>query len=61
MTSFMFTSLSEQANLGLKSDKGFKSATINAVARVISAKFDLAEWHTCEQSSLACKKNMNNN
>ncbi|KAH7675715.1 SH2 domain-containing protein [Dioscorea alata] len=39
MTSFMLTSLIEQANLGLKSDKGFKSV---AIARAVSERFNLA-------------------
>ncbi|KAH7665753.1 Myb/SANT-like domain-containing protein [Dioscorea alata] len=42
MTSFMLTSLTEQANLGLKSDKGFKNVALNAVARAVSARFNLA-------------------
>lgn len=41
-TSFMLTSLVEQANLGLKSDKGVKSVAINAIAKTVGARFNLA-------------------
>ncbi|KAM0951723.1 putative Myb/SANT-like domain-containing protein [Dioscorea sansibarensis] len=42
MTSFMLTSLVEQANLGLRSDKGYKNVALNTIVRAVSATFNLA-------------------
>ncbi|KAH7655487.1 hypothetical protein IHE45_18G014000 [Dioscorea alata] len=56
MTSFMLTSLVEQANLRLKSDKCFKNVALNAVARVVSARFNLAVSDTHVNNRLRHKK-----
>ena len=43
MTSlFMLIALVEQANLWLKSEKKFKTVTINTATRVVSDRFNLA-------------------
>ncbi|KAH7676986.1 Myb/SANT-like domain-containing protein [Dioscorea alata] len=41
MTSFLLRCLVEQANLGLKIDKGFKSTAINAFAMAVSTRFNM--------------------
>ena len=42
MTSFLLSCLVEQAHLGLKSNKGFKSVAITAAARAVSTRFNMA-------------------
>ena len=41
MTSFLLSCLVEQAHLGLKSNKGFKSVAITAAARAVSTRFNM--------------------